>query len=48
MLNHDVIVNMPVPMRFLVSDSIFQMIVMKGKVASKTVPRRLRAWCAVI
>ena len=33
---------MPTPMPFLVSDSVFQRISLKGKVASKLVPQRLR------
>ena len=37
-----VIVNMPRPTPFLVSHSVFQMISMKGKVASKPVPPKLR------
>ena len=37
-----VIVNMPRPKPFLVSDSVFQMVSMMGKVASKPVPPRLR------
>ena len=37
-----VIVNMPRPTRFLVSHIVCQMISMKGKVASRPVPPRLR------
>ena len=37
-----VIVNMPRPMPSLVSDSVFQVILMKGKIASNPVPLRLR------
>ena len=41
-LDQGVIVNMPTPTPFLVSNSIFQMLSMKGKVASKPVPQRIR------
>ena len=39
-----VIVNMPRPTPSLISDSVFQMISVKGKVASKPLPPRLRTY----